>query len=257
MIRLYQGTGSAEIELVRKCSEEEWARLRSLTIRLLKARRKIEEVEILEKYPFELYEGTNFFGDEYHLLFFQADLEIYVELAELERNHRFRTQFETIAETITELGTYIRFIAVDIKREEDYILPQPDIKVSDESIDQAVADAEALIKTRGPISAVDRIHTGLHGYLRRLCEEAGIKVNDSWEVTKLFKELRLNHPMLNDNNEVQKRILNSLAAIVDAVNYIRNHHSLVHPNKDLIDEPGAILVINSVRTIIRYLNQKL
>jgi hypothetical protein len=43
-----------------------------------------------------------------------------------------------------------------------------------DTVQRAVADAEALIRTRGPISAVDRLHTVLHGHLLHLCREAGI-----------------------------------------------------------------------------------
>ena len=34
----------------------------------------------------------------------------------------------------------------------------------------ALADAQALLRTRGPTSAVDRVHTGLHAFLKAACE---------------------------------------------------------------------------------------
>src|SRR5260370_19705952 len=33
----------------------------------------------------------------------------------------------------------------------------------------ALADAQALLRSRGPSSAVDRVHTGLHGFLKAAC----------------------------------------------------------------------------------------
>jgi len=257
MIRLYQGSGSTEIQLLTKASDEDWLKLKNLTIRLLRARNLSEEAELLRKYPFHLCDGTNWFGDEFSLLFFEADVNLYVEMAELEDNPIERRKFTNIAKTITEIGPFIRFIAVGLKAGEESILPQPDLKVTDETIEEAVRDAEALIGIRGPVSAVDRMHTGLHGYLKRLCQESGIEMEDSWPVTRVFKELRANHPAFSEDDDVQKRICNSLAAIVDAVNFVRNRQTQSHPNRELIDEPGAILVINSVRTIIHYLNDKL
>jgi hypothetical protein len=38
----------------------------------------------------------------------------------------------------------------------------------------ALADAQALLRDRGPTSAVDRVHTGLHDFLKAACNEKGI-----------------------------------------------------------------------------------
>jgi hypothetical protein len=42
---------------------------------------------------------------------------------------------------------------------------------------RALADADGLIRTNGATSAVDRIHTALHGHVLALCEAAGIEVD--------------------------------------------------------------------------------
>jgi hypothetical protein len=39
---------------------------------------------------------------------------------------------------------------------------------------QSLIDAENLIRTSGPASAVDRVHTALHGHMNALCAEANI-----------------------------------------------------------------------------------
>ena len=39
---------------------------------------------------------------------------------------------------------------------------------------RAINDAEALLQEGGPTSAVDRVHTALHGHLRYLCDQAKI-----------------------------------------------------------------------------------
>lgn len=49
----------------------------------------------------------------------------------------------------------------------------------------------------------------------------------------------------------------SFASAVDALNPIRNNASVAHPNAALLAEPEAMLVINSVRTLLHYLDSKI
>jgi hypothetical protein len=52
------------------------------------------------------------------------------------------------------------------------------------------------------------------------------------------------------------RILRAMGAILDALNPLRNKASVAHPNPVLLPETEAMLVINSVRTILHYLDEK-
>lgn len=53
------------------------------------------------------------------------------------------------------------------------------------------------------------------------------------------------------------RLLRSFGTIVDTLNPLRNKASIAHPNKALLSEPEAILVINAVRTILHYFDEKI
>ena len=78
-------------------------------------------------------------------------------------------------------------------------------------------------------------------------------------MTQLFKALRSGHPALSatgPNIDEISRVYNSMANILDALNPLRNNASVAHPNRRLIDEEDAILVINTVRTLISYLEAK-
>lgn len=70
--------------------------------------------------------------------------------------------------------------------------------------------------------------------------------------TNLHIFLKLTH----ENRDLD-RILNSMATILDALNPIRNNQSLAHPNRILIKEPEAMLLINTARSLLNYLNLKL
>ena len=53
------------------------------------------------------------------------------------------------------------------------------------------------------------------------------------------------------------RVLKSMAAIVDALNPVRNRASGAHPNESVLQEPEAMLVINGVNTLLHYLDARL
>ncbi len=77
---------------------------------------------------------------------------------------------------------------------------------------RALADAEALLKTRGPVSAVDRLHTALHGHLVHVCREAGIALGNDPSVTQRWSVLIAQHPSLqipDVRREDIKKILRS------------------------------------------------
>ncbi len=52
------------------------------------------------------------------------------------------------------------------------------------------------------------------------------------------------------------RMVGAIATILDALNPVRNNASVAHPNDQLVGEPEAHLVINIVRTLLNYLEDK-
>jgi hypothetical protein len=71
--------------------------------------------------------------------------------------------------------------------------------------------------------------------------------------------LRAEYPPLLDlgaRPEDVTRVLQSMATILDALNPVRNNASAAHPNEHLLGEPEASLVINTVRTLLNYLENK-
>ena len=116
------------------------------------------------------------------------------------------------------------------------------------------------MKVSGPSSAVDRVHTALHGYLRAHCERAQIEASATAGVTQLFQALRAQHPKfgaVGPRSQDIDRILRGLATVLDAVNTIRNRASAAHPSETLLQEPEAALLVNSVRSLLHYLDARL
>lgn len=127
-------------------------------------------------------------------------------------------------------------------------------------VSRAIDDAEELIKATGATSAVDRLHTVLHGYLQAVCTSAGINYAEKTMMSGLFALIRYQHPAFAGST-TRKAELDSIArhisGIMDILNPIRNQASLAHPNKDLLEAPEAFFVVNIVRTILNYLDSKL
>jgi hypothetical protein len=79
-------------------------------------------------------------------------------------------------------------------------------------------------------------------------------------LTQLFKLIRVHHPAFRDfgtRPEDVAKLLGAMATVVDVLNPLRNKASVAHPNEQLLEEPEALLVINSVRTLLNYLDTKL
>lgn len=136
----------------------------------------------------------------------------------------------------------------------------PSLAMSSATVERALDDAETLIRSSGPQSAVDRVHTALHGYLRVAGAAAGIAVAADAGVTLLFKRLREEHPLLMPRGpgapEID-RILKSLGAVLEQLNTLRNQRSIAHPTEDLLSDAEAMLAINAARTLLHYLDRKL
>lgn len=124
---------------------------------------------------------------------------------------------------------------------------------------RALADADELIRTNGAASAVDRIHTALHGHVLALCEAVGIAVDRETTMTKALKLLRQSHPALAASGpraDDISRVLGAMATVLDSLNPLRNNASVAHPNEELLDEPEAHLAINAARTVFAFLDAK-
>ena len=134
-----------------------------------------------------------------------------------------------------------------------------DPNLNQQHILDLINDADVLIKNRNASSAVDRFHTALHGYLRDLCDQASIVYSNSDDLVKLIKKLQKDHPKLQvtiKSSEIQN-ILKNFVSMADSLNPVRNQGSRAHPNKTILEETEAVLVINAIKVIINYIEEKI
>lgn len=152
------------------------------------------------------------------------------------------------------------FIKIAEMLENSTVINSAELKISKKSVLEALKDAEVLLQQRGPTSAVDRVHTALHGYLKELCQDRNLDIGEDPSLPKLFKIIRSEFPEFKgeDKNHTEiLDILNSMSQGIDKLNKIRNEGTRAHPQDGLIGEPEAWLCINFGFSILNYLSLKL
>lgn len=262
MIRLHVGSGAADLELGGSFVQAfEWRSLRATAVRLLEKRGQKSAVGLLHKLPFELRHGTNGFGDEFVVLVACVSVDRYAEIGEQSDKPVVHAAARTLATTVEEIrpDINVRHVIVMLDTEEmaEAVRP-PVLAFSSVAVESALRDAEVLMGKNGPSSAVDRVHTALHGYLKVLCAEAKIPCVEDESVTGLFKKLRTQHPTLKDDVGLEQvgSVLKGMASGIDALNMVRNNFSGAHP-KGRLDSAEAMLMINFTRSVLHYLKTKL
>lgn len=262
MVVLYHAHGALGFELLDQVfPDDRWDSVRFTAARLLDNRGCGEEAELLRSTAFGLSHATNAFGDEFTVLHAAVPFEEYLKFTEWAAGPHWGPSFSAIAKAVGEVASqYVRFVSValvaDITAEP---VPKPEPRITTAVVVQALQDAERLIQASGARSAVDRVHTAMHGYLREACAQAGVETPGDAGITVLFKALQAKEPGLRPEGpraDDVKRIMGAMATVLDALNPVRNHATLAHA-KELLGEAEAMLVINAARTLLHYLDAKL
>lgn len=263
MISLYQrGSGSSECQVIRPAApQESWAKLRTTAIRLLQAKGCERAASLLETEGFELFESTNGFNDEFFALTKNARIEAYADYGVKAGDEEFTSACRSMALVFDDLGFFVRFVVVELDNETDVTpVATPVAAAPVEVVKRALRDAEHLLATSGAVSAIDRAHTALHGYLKWVCQQAGnLPATKDPGITELMKHAE-SHPKFGVSavhSDKITRILRAFASALDAINQVRNRGSLAHPNEHLLDDADAMLVVNAARTMLRYLDDRL
>jgi hypothetical protein len=162
------------------------------------------------------------------------------------QQHRTATLFDEIA-------------ALAQRLEQGGVL-NPALIVTSEVVERALKDAETLIGANGAASAIDRVHTALHGYVITVLDTENIEHPADASLTALYRLLRETHPAFQNDgpfSEEVQRVLRGFSSILDALNTLRNRASVAHPNPNLLPPEEAMLGVNVARTLLQYLDAKL
>ena len=109
------------------------------------------------------------------------------------------------------------------------------------------------IQKNDPESGLDRLHTYLIKYVRKLCDKHGISYDKDKPLHSLFGEYvkYLRQSKLIES-EMSVRILKSSISILEAFNDVRNKQSFAHDNP-ILNHNESILIFNNVSGLIGFL----
>lgn len=261
---LYFTSGATDYEICAPAlPDARWAALKETACRLINTRGNVEAANFLRRTPFKAFEATNHFGDEFTVLALDVNLDDYVAIQEWRSQSGSNLALQNIVRTLGEVGVAVRMVVADILADDAVEpVPHPELIGTSAAVERALDDAQHLMNTSGAISAVDRLHTALHGYLRQLCIEsrAATETEANGSAQELLGRLVRRHPMLvsTDPHADQVRtLLRCFGGIVESINQFRNNGSVAHPNANLLGQHEAMLAINSCRTVLHYISSKL
>ena len=105
-----------------------------------------------------------------------------------------------------------------------------------------------------PEMGVDRAVTALQACLRALRDEGGWEEKERATLVESFSRLREHHPAfrVERGDRPLADLLKHIGGAIDALNHLRNAHSLVHANPTL-DPIEARLVLDCAESLIHYI----
>lgn len=139
---------------------------------------------------------------------------------------------------------------VNVKRENEL-----DDVIADcaDSVLVALSDAEEAIQKGKYESAVDRLHTTLHGYVKSILDKHSIATASDENLPNMFSKLCKHYELTNGIQKRVGEILKSGSGMVHYINEVRNKNTPSHPNHDLIQNEEALLVVRLVEALFEYI----
>lgn len=109
------------------------------------------------------------------------------------------------------------------------------------------------IQNNEPEVALDRLHTYMVKYTKKLCDKYGISYDRGKPLHSLFGEyvnyLR-QHRFIE--SQMTEKILKHSTKIMEDFNYVRNHQSLAHDNP-ILNYHESVLIFNNVSSAIKFI----
>jgi len=156
MIALAHAGGAGDFELLAPAlSDEELDTLLFNASQLLVARGCSEAAGLLASMDFQLFTATNYFGDDFTVLYAKVSFMQYEYLRENSRDDELKRAFSEIREVLSEIGPFVRFIACEL----DPACPPRDWRTDLENAIAVISANQALFTYRDSQKIV---HEGLN-----------------------------------------------------------------------------------------------
>lgn len=121
-------------------------------------------------------------------------------------------------------------------------------------LEQIVEHIRLAIDSGQPEAALDRLHTYMVRYARRLSMRHGIEVKVDTALHSLFGVYaRALHEAGHIESRMTTVILRETGKVLEAFNDVRNNHSYAHDN-DVLNSAESLFILNTVAATVRFLN---
>ena len=259
-ITFYHGTGDKSFSEGKEAiDDEQLSKLMNNVRRVLKVREKEYVIEILDRLPFKLFEGTNHFGDEFGVLLTDVHLPQFEELRLNPSLDAPVDAFETLADIVTEFSPseapYVRFIAARLVLD--------DAAVRDVFICHAGEDKAAVAKplydtlTKEGLSAwfdeaeirwgqsiVAKVNNGLKNSKYVVAVISTVFLSKNWPKKELQTALNL------EINAGDNRVLPLLVGSEDDIKNLLDEFPLLSEKKYMLWGGGVAPLVRELRALL-------
>lgn len=127
-------------------------------------------------------------------------------------------------------------------------------KIDDDNFELLLQSIEHSIRIGEPVLALDRLHTYMIRYIKKICKKHEIICSDTEPLNSCFgKYIKF----LNNNklieSEMSKVILKNGISIMDKFNYVRNNKSFAHDN-DVLNNNESMFIYRTIVNIINFID---
>lgn len=122
----------------------------------------------------------------------------------------------------------------------------------DFTFDRLAKSIRASIEKNEPEEALDRLHTYVMKFVRRLCEKHSIEFKKEESLNAIFGKY-VKFVVAHDKIESQmtERILKYSINVIEAFNDIRNNKSFAHDNQ-ILNYAESLLIFNNITNTIKF-----
>ncbi|MEG0915435.1 MAG: abortive infection family protein [Myroides sp.] len=124
---------------------------------------------------------------------------------------------------------------------------------NDKDINLLAKSIRESIEKNEPEVALDRLHTYVMKFLRRLCENHKIEVKSDESLNAIFGKYV---KFITNNNLIESKmselILKYSINVIEAFNDVRNNRSFAHDNK-ILNYDESILIFNNVTNSLKFI----
>ncbi|MCS6112547.1 abortive infection family protein [Clostridium botulinum] len=125
--------------------------------------------------------------------------------------------------------------------------------ISEESFEVLANSIKTSIDDGQPALALDRLHTYMIKYVRRLCDEHNIVYERDEPLNSCYgKYVKFVISEDKIESEMSKAILKTAISILDEFNYVRNNKSYAHDN-DILNKDESMFIYKSVVNIVDFI----